>query len=160
MSIFAMPLEDGKFAVVKVVEMVDKRKKGFLKDLCVGSPRMISWGEIGGSNPRHNLKAFQYMIEGLGGFHARAFGLAPSSKESGELDEDAIDAGFDYIYDEGPRHSEKLVQMKWTAKKTHKQSNSPIAAAVMSALGLLRKGCCALAAHQEARRSMIGISAA
>eukprot|EP00959_Pyramimonas_sp_CCMP1952_P090998 1905278-Pyramimonas_sp.AAC.1 len=107
--------------------MVEKQKKGFLQGLCVGTPQMISWSEIGGSNAHHNLKAFQCMIEGLGGFQARAFGLAPSSKEGGELDEDAIEAGFDYICDEGPRHTEKLIQLKWIAKRTHKQANCPIA---------------------------------
>ncbi|CAK0799117.1 unnamed protein product [Prorocentrum cordatum] len=127
MSIFAIPLEGGKFAAVKVIEMAEKQEKGFLKGLCVGTPQMISWGEIGGSNAHHNLKAFQCMIEGLGGFQARALGLAPSSKEGGELDEDAIEAGFDYIYDEGPRHTEKLTQLKWIAKRTRKQANCPIA---------------------------------
>ena len=85
-----------------------------------GKAYVIDWGKniIGGR------KAFQYMLEQLGGFQSLLYTLCSDDQEVTKTPEE-IDAGFDFIEESAPRSHQKNAQLRWVTKQANDKA-SPV----------------------------------
>ena len=80
LQIFVIKRPDGKFVVVKHIMAKSTVKGSLLAALGRGQLKAIDFGTSPGEK-KHAFKAFQYMLERLGGFQCRRFRLSAEKKE-------------------------------------------------------------------------------
>ena len=147
MSLFICQGDDGSHRVLKMVELSSRLGVDTIRSMCWGSCQIVDWSCIGGTNPHDSRRALQYMLEHLQGFHARAHALTvvKGAAQSEEYDDEAIDAGFEFILKAAPRHNEDLKQLIWSTKVTNNNSGSPVAG---WSIKLVEKACHQLCTQQ------------
>ena len=117
-----------KFFLVKHFITEQQVKASYLRDLCFGTPNIVSWG----GSAKNLRKALHYMFEKMGGYQVVRYSLQASAVASESknvffhsLSEEDIDAGFDFIEREGPRTHHCNTQLRWICKQLS-QEDSPI----------------------------------
>ena len=117
-----------KFFLVKHFITEQQVKASYLRDLCFGTPNIVSWG----GSAKNLRKALHYMFEKMGGYQVVRYSLQASAVASESknvffhsLSEEDIDAGFDFIEREGPPTHHCNTQLRWICKQLS-QEDSPI----------------------------------
>ena len=100
-----------------------------VKKFMHGSPKLIDWGNgTSGGDRKDRRKAFEYILEQLGGFQCRWFEVAAANGDGGEaklMTASEVQAGFDFIEQEAPRTSAKNAALRWITTQLNDR-DSPI----------------------------------
>ena len=124
MQLVIVPAEDGKHNIVKHIKFVDGTKvlHSTILGMCVGQPLELDFQK----HSREGGRAFQYMLEGLGGFQIRCQKLIPagaSNKVPKETED--IRAGFEFIRKHGPQDNSLGEFTTWTEEQVN-DPNGPL----------------------------------
>ncbi|CAE7833016.1 unnamed protein product [Symbiodinium microadriaticum] len=126
---FILTQYNGKLTIVKHFFLTKaKLTQAKLKSFAVGTCYEIVWGS---GNKVLERKAFQWMLEQMGGLQFRQFSLTGERKRSASsaalrsCSEADQDAGWDYIIEHGERDRGQLKQLRWIHKHIN-QDGSPI----------------------------------
>ena len=100
-----------------------------LQKYAIGKLHEIMWGN---GNKVVERKAFQWMLEQMGGLQSRHYALSGEKKRSassaalgGGVAEEDQDAGWDFIIQHGERDKGELKQLRWIHKNINREG-SPI----------------------------------
>ncbi|CAE7863483.1 unnamed protein product [Symbiodinium microadriaticum] len=126
---FILTQSNGKLTIVKHFFLTKaKLAQTELKSIAVGTCYEIVWGS---GNKVLERKAFQWMLEQMGGLQFRQFSLTGERKRSassaalGSCTDADQDAGWDYIIEHGERDRGQLKQLRWILEHIN-QDGSPI----------------------------------
>ena len=128
LQIFVFPCSNGAHYIVKHYIFGTKCKPSVFMDAVYGKAHIYRWRA---TNPILGKKILQYTLENMGGHQMKVFDLqsfAVSKSSSSRFEEktdDEVDAGFDFIQNDGPRSSSEMAQLRWMTKAI-KNPGSPI----------------------------------
>ena len=122
MQVFILPAEGNKVHILKHVIF---RPKGIhvseVHQMAYGLAQKIDYGR----HFRDGSRAFQWMLEQLGGFQVRYFSLTPKHAPKGNPDRNRRRAGYAFIRDHGPRSNKSNQFVEWTDEQVN-DPRSPI----------------------------------
>ncbi|CAL1167123.1 unnamed protein product [Cladocopium goreaui] len=126
-QLVALPAPNRKHFVLKHVIFPCIVKTDFVKSLCYGECHGVMWH----GNAKNTKKALYDMMEKMGGFQVQMYSLQPAGGNSAEgkvnfytgLNDDDIDAGFDYIEKHGPGTHHSNTQLRWISKQFISEDN-------------------------------------
>ena len=127
LQLFILPQPNGNYTVLKHFYLPsDKVKAVTVLPLIRGKGYEVSWG----NNIKNTRKAFQFMLEQMGGMQYRTNCLSAERKRQAakgpqSKNEEDLDAGFDFILKSGNRDKAELGQLRWVVKEIANES-SPI----------------------------------
>lgn len=108
---FLLPQDDDHFILLKHVYIVDDKVPGtYVQSLIRGSGKEIAWGS---QNKKLVRKAFQWMLEQLGGLQFRKHSLSPEKKKPTSSAPLPENDGWQFIQDHGELDKSDLKQLKW-----------------------------------------------
>ena len=114
MQLYFVPKDDGRHCVVKHVRLNDKQTAGLVQTMCHGIAYRIVWGV----HEKVGVKALTHMLNNLSGWQVRLWSFDAADKEEAKefLDDQQVDAGFDFLEQEVPKIPKKQLlryQTKW-----------------------------------------------
>ena len=129
MQLVIVEEDDGTATVFKHYMFPNKAKASFVKNLAFGTlykPSFMS------QKPTVGKKILQYCLQNMGGRQFRCFDLSTETAASQaklkafeELDDDALECGFEFLRKNAPRSGRDLQQLSWQTKEIRKKT-SPI----------------------------------
>lgn len=101
----------------------DKVDVRLFKSMCIGDPQGINYG----TKFRNGTQAFQYLLQNITGWGCFCYetNLKDAKKKSKAKPKTALEEGFAFIRDEGPRSNIHNRQTEWTEIEIHRE-DSPI----------------------------------
>ena len=115
MQMVVLTNPDGTHYVLKSYHLVKPVPVDIAKSLVVGTARSMQMLSV---NPKLHRKTVQWLLEQMGGLRMLWFRLDRPPAEAAELE--AIDKGYDFIEQHGPRDSTGTKQMRWLAMQQWK----------------------------------------
>ena len=126
MQLVIVEEDDGTATVFKHYMFPNKAKASFVKNLAFGTlykPSFMS------QKPTVGKKILQYCLQNMGGRQFRCFDLSAETAASQaklkafeELDDDALECGFEFLRKNAPRSGSDLQQLSWQTKEIRKKS--------------------------------------
>ena len=108
---FLLPQSDEKLCIIKHVYIPNEKVPALgVKDLLHGQGFEIAWGE---NNKKIVRKAFQWMLEQLGGTQFRKYVLSPERKKPSSSAFVPENDGWAFIQEHGELDKGDLKQLKW-----------------------------------------------
>lgn len=108
---FLLPQDDDHLILLKHVYIVEDKVPGsYVQSLLRGSGKEIAWGN---QNKKLVRKAFQWMLEQLGGLQFRKHTLAPERKKPTSNATVPENDGWQFIQEHGEMDKSDLKQLKW-----------------------------------------------
>ena len=122
-DIAVLAQNNGKYAVIKIINLSEKTKVSVVRDMCCGKPHIVDWsGDI-----KTVKKCLHYLFEQMGGFQCRHHVLR--TQEEGKAEQERSieewDRGFDYIEAHGPRDNTRNRMLRWVTIQTSSR-DSPL----------------------------------
>lgn len=106
-----LPQADGQALLLKHVYVATEKVTGKqVADVIHGSGREIAWGQ---GNKKIVRKAFQWMLEQLGGIQFRHWSLTPEKKKPVSCQPTLEDDGWTFLREHGELDKSDLKQLRW-----------------------------------------------
>ncbi|CAE8596347.1 unnamed protein product [Polarella glacialis] len=119
MQLFVLPAADGKYNVVKHINLHKNRLDVKLcMTMCYGQGMQIDYGK----HFRDGFTAFQFMLEKLGGFQLRFWPVQPKFTKKIVLEASQRSEGYNFIRECGPRSNNVNQFMEWTDEQVNNAS--------------------------------------
>ena len=108
---FLLPQDEDHLVLLKHVYILDDKVTGLtVQSLLRGSGKEILWGN---QNKKLVRKAFQWMLEQLGGLQFRKYTLSAEKRKPASSATLPEDAGWQFIQQHGELDKSELKQLKW-----------------------------------------------
>ena len=116
MQLFFVPKENGNHFVFKHVRLDEKCPIGLVQTLCRGIGYRVVWG----GHEKAGMKRLVHLLNNLPGFQARLWTFDHSDKEqvADMMDEEQIDAGFDFLEENVPEVPKKKLLRQVTKSQS------------------------------------------
>ena len=88
-----------KTYLFKHIVFVEKVRPEVYKAIIHGTPMLVNWG----GNTKGGPKAFQYMLDKLGGLQIRYFIFDNNGTDHNQVLDTEVDAAYDFLQTHGPR---------------------------------------------------------
>ena len=106
-----LPQADGQLCLVKHVYISSEKVSGnYVSTLLQGSGREIPWGN---GNKKLVRKAFQWMLEQLGGTQFRKYVLTPEKRKQALAAQPPQNEGWTFLREHGELDKSDLKQLRW-----------------------------------------------
>ncbi|CAJ1420910.1 unnamed protein product [Effrenium voratum] len=121
---------DGSVIILKHFVFPEKVKPSLFMKMAHGTANRAKYMT---SAPKVGRKILQYCLENMGGYTFKCFEMESQAMKKAkggstrfeEKADEEIDAGFDFIVQQGPRSSSGMQQLRWQTKQL-RQTDSPI----------------------------------
>jgi hypothetical protein len=105
-----LPQSDGQLCLLKHVYITNEKVSGsYVATLLHGTGREIAWGN---GNKKVVRKAFQWMLEQLGGTQFRKFILTPEKKKQALASQAPEEEGWTFLREHGELDKSDLKQLR------------------------------------------------
>ena len=108
---FLLPQSDDQLCLLKHVYINQDKVSGrYVQGLLHGSGKEIAWGS---QNKKVVRKAFQWMLEHLGGIQFKKYALTPEKRKASSSAPPPENDGWQFIQEHGELDKSDLKQLKW-----------------------------------------------